>query len=90
MLVLRRHEMHMRHFKPEAGDPAYEAAEGGLICQFGAKGCRARASGEFAVVEIPRSVVHAWPVKVISYACGRTQKTPRGLLVQRAASVPEG
>jgi hypothetical protein len=23
-----RHEMPMKHFKPEAGDPVYEAAEG--------------------------------------------------------------
>jgi len=38
-------------FKPEAGDPLHEPGQGGLIWQLGAKGCRARAYGDLAVVE---------------------------------------
>ncbi len=43
--------MQVEDFKPEAGDPEYEPAEGCLIWQLGAKGCRARARGDLAVVE---------------------------------------
>jgi len=47
----RRHEMHVDQFKPEAGDPQQEPGEGCLIWQLGAKGRRARANGDLAVVE---------------------------------------
>lgn len=43
--------MHMHHFKPQAGQPLHEPEEGSLIWQLGTKGCRARANGDFAVVE---------------------------------------
>jgi hypothetical protein len=43
--------VHMDYFKVEAGDPLYEPGEGCLIWQFGAKGCRAWADGDLAVVE---------------------------------------
>jgi len=38
-------------FKPEAGDPLQEPGKGCLIGQLGAKGGRARADGDLAVVE---------------------------------------
>jgi hypothetical protein len=42
----------VHHFKPEAGDPLHEAGKGCRIGQFSAKGCAARADGDFAVVEL--------------------------------------
>jgi hypothetical protein len=47
----RRHEAEVDHFKPEAGDALHEPGEGCRIWQLGAKGCRARAYGDLAVVE---------------------------------------
>jgi hypothetical protein len=47
----RRHEVHVDQFKPEAGDPLQEPGEGCLIGQLSAKGRRARADGDLAVVE---------------------------------------
>ena len=43
--------MHVDNFEPQGGDPLHEAGEGGRIWEFGAKGCRARAYCDLAVVE---------------------------------------
>ena len=43
--------MHVDDFKPEVGDPLHQPAEGSLIWQLGAKGCRAGAGIYLAVVE---------------------------------------
>ena len=49
----RRHEVQVHHFKSEAeaADPLHQPHEGTLIGQLGAKGRRARAYGDRAVVE---------------------------------------
>jgi len=47
----RRHEVQMHHFKSEAADPLHQPHEGTLMGQLGAKGRRARAYGDRAVVE---------------------------------------
>jgi hypothetical protein len=47
----RRHEAHEDYFEVEAGDPLHEPGQGCLIWQLGAKGCRAWAGGDLAVVE---------------------------------------
>lgn len=41
----------MDNFEPQRGDPLHEAGEGGGIWEFGAKGCRAWAYCDLAVVE---------------------------------------
>ena len=46
-----RYDVHVDDFKPEVGDPSYEPAEGSLSWQLGAKGCRAGAGTDLAVVE---------------------------------------
>src|SRR5271165_1314235 len=46
-----RYDVHVDDFKPEVGDPSHEPAEGSLIWQLGAKGCRAGAGTDLAVVE---------------------------------------
>jgi len=46
-----RYDVHVDDFKPEIGDPSHEPAEGSLIWQLGAKGCRAGAGTDLAVVE---------------------------------------
>ena len=46
-----RHEIQVDDLEPEAGDPLHEPGEGCLIWQLGAKGCRARAYGDRAVVK---------------------------------------
>src|SRR5258708_3287988 len=51
LLPRRRYEAHIGHFEPEADDPLYEAGQGPLVWQFGAKGCGLRAHGDLAVVE---------------------------------------
>jgi hypothetical protein len=43
--------MHVDHFKPESDDPLHDSPKGSLIWQFGAKGRRARAYDDIAVVE---------------------------------------
>jgi hypothetical protein len=52
MLGWRRHLAHLDQFKPEAGDPEHEPGQGRLIGKLGAKGCRARADRDLAVVEL--------------------------------------
>ena len=47
----RRHEAYEDYFEIEAGDPLHKPGQGCLIWQLGAKGCRARADGDLAVVE---------------------------------------
>jgi hypothetical protein len=47
----RRHEAHEDYFEVEAGDPLHKPGQGCLIWQLGAKGCRAWAGGDLAVVE---------------------------------------
>jgi hypothetical protein len=47
----RRHEVQVHHFKSEASDPLHQPEEGTLIWQVGAKGGRARAYGDRAVVK---------------------------------------
>ena len=46
-----RYDVHVDDFKPEIGDLSHEPAEGSLIWQLGAKGCRAGAGTDLAVVE---------------------------------------
>ena len=48
----RRHQVHVDHFEPEAGDPVHEPGEGSLIGQFGAKRRRAPAEGDLTVVKL--------------------------------------
>jgi hypothetical protein len=43
--------MHVDHFKPEPDDPLHDSPKRSLIWQFGAKGRRARAYDDIAVVE---------------------------------------
>ena len=50
-ISVRRHEPYADYFEVEAGDPLHEPAQGCLIWQLGAKGCRAWANGDLAVVE---------------------------------------
>jgi hypothetical protein len=43
--------MHVDHFKPEPDDPLHDSPKRSLIWQFGAKGRRARAYDDIAVLE---------------------------------------
>jgi hypothetical protein len=43
--------MHVDHFKPESDDPLHDSPKGSLIWEFGAKGRRARAYDDIAVLE---------------------------------------
>ena len=43
--------MNVDHFKPESDDPLNDSPKGSLIWQFGAKGRRARAYDNLAVVK---------------------------------------
>jgi hypothetical protein len=43
--------MHVDHFKPESDDPLYDSPKGSLIWQLRAKGRRAWAYDDLAVVE---------------------------------------
>ena len=43
--------MHVNHFKPESDDPLHDSPKGSLIWEFGAKGRRARAYDDIAVLE---------------------------------------
>jgi hypothetical protein len=43
--------VHVDHFKPESDDPLYDSPKGSLIRQFGAKGRRARAYDDLALVK---------------------------------------
>jgi hypothetical protein len=43
--------MHVDHFKPQPDDPLHDSPKGSLIWQFGAKGRRARAYDDIAVLE---------------------------------------
>ena len=47
-----RHQVHVDHFQPEAGDPLHEPGESSLIGQLSAKCCGARADGDLAVLEL--------------------------------------
>jgi hypothetical protein len=83
-----RHQVHVDHFQPEAGDPLHQPGESSLIGQLSAKGCGSRADGDLAVLELrpqrgarlarESDLVYLWSHGV----------TPRSLLVQRAASMP--
>jgi hypothetical protein len=46
-----RYETYVDHFKPESDDPLYDSPKGSLIWQLGAKGRRARAYDDLAVVK---------------------------------------
>jgi hypothetical protein len=46
-----RHEVQVDHFKPEPDDPLHEPPESSLIRQLGAKGCRAGAHDNLAVIK---------------------------------------
>jgi len=47
----RFYEEDADQYEPQADDALQETAEGGLVGQLGVQGCRARACGDFAVVE---------------------------------------
>ncbi len=59
---------HLDQFEPEAGDPQHEPGEGGLVRQFGAEGCAARAYGDLAVVEF-RAQCGACPARESDLIC---------------------
>lgn len=46
-----RREVQVDHFKPEPDDPLHEPPESSLIWQLGAKGCRAGAHDNLAVIK---------------------------------------
>src|SRR5215831_1548593 len=47
-----RHQVHVDHLQPEAGDPLHEPGESSLIGQLSAKGRGARADGDLTVLEL--------------------------------------
>src|SRR6516162_11216524 len=47
-----RHQVHVDHFQPEAGDPLHEPRESSLVGQLSAESCGARADGDLAVLEL--------------------------------------
>ena len=56
----------MADFKPKAGDPLHKPGEGSLVGQLGAEGGCVRARVTLQSSNCARSVLSAWPVKVIS------------------------
>ena len=64
--------MHVDHLKPESDDPLHDSPKGSLIWQFGAKGRRARAYDDIAVLEFRGQCRTVLPAKVISYVYGPT------------------
>jgi hypothetical protein len=80
--------VHVDHFKPEAGDPLHEPGESSLIGQLCAKSRRARADGDFAIVELCAKCGARLPCESDLIYMWSHQDYASRLLVQRAASVP--
>jgi hypothetical protein len=58
-------------FEPETVDPLDEPDQGGLIRQLGAEGGMSVLVMTSQSSKAARSMVPAWPAKVISYVCDR-------------------
>ena len=58
----------MHYVKPETCDPLHETAQGDLIGQIGAQGCRVRADADLAVVEF-RAQRRAHPANESDLVC---------------------
>jgi len=79
----RRYDVHVDDFKPKVGDPLHEPAEGSLIWQLGAKGCRAGTGADLAVVEFRAQRGARLARESDLICCDRTMgHTPRSLLVR--------
>src|SRR5690242_5429758 len=90
--VLRRryHAVHVYDVKPQAGNPEHEPGQGGLIGQLSAKGGRARAHVDLAVVEFSadRGAGLAREGDLVSMWTHLFHASK--LLIQRAASLAGG
>jgi hypothetical protein len=82
--------VHIDYFKTEADDPLYKPGEGSLVGQLGAEGGRIRAVVTWQSSNCARSVLPAWPLKVISYVGDRTGIMPRNWWLTLVIRVPDG
>lgn len=87
----RATRVHVDKLKTETGDPQDQPRQRRLVWQLRAEGCRVPADGNLAIVEF-RAQRAARLADESDFICLRTRQgfAPRVLLVQPAASMPDG